>query len=564
MRVSLATVQPATTSRRVRTSAVIVSLAVGAAAAVILWRRVPSSEIALPHAPDRPALVTGGRVFDLPARFAEDTLLVPAAFLAELSDGAVAWDPASGTVIATTAEAVVRMRTGELTAYINQRPVSLSIAPVMVEDAPYVPVEPIARLLALDVSRGDTGGTVAVDRADVPFQTAEAVERTALRTRPTIKAPIVEALEPFDTVYVFGESNGWYLARRGSGMPGYVPKESTCLKGLTTVPKQSVEYYQAWKRTGERICMVWEHVLGNSPVPSKIGPLPGVNVVSPTWLRLSEKSGTITCRADPAYVNWAHQRGYEVWALLDNGFDPKLTAEFLNNPAARENAARAILLYSELYGLDGINLDFENMDQRDARTFAQFVRELVPLCHEQGLTVSVDVTVKSPSPNWSLCYDRKALGESADYVILMAYDEFSSASRKPGPVSSLPWTDKGIRTLLEEVPPSKVVLGIPFYSRLWREENGGSQVTSRALSMDDAAAFLRQAQVEPIWDESLKLHVARFDQGGSRYSIWLEDFRSLGERVALVKRYGLRGIAAWRRGFESVTTWATLQELMKY
>ncbi|MGE5486081.1 MAG: glycosyl hydrolase family 18 protein [Ignavibacteriales bacterium] len=528
-----------------------------------VWPYVPSDDVAETPPDGRPALAVGGSLHRMPAALIDGELLLPVAAVHDLMDQSVTWDEPSKSIIVTTGSKVMRMRTGELEAFVNGKPARLSIAPTLLDGQPYVPADPLSRLLGFTVTHDRQANTVAVDPAGAALQTGRVTQPTAIRTAASVKSPVIRRLGPDEEVYIFGEHDRWYVARYGAGTPGYVPKNAVELKGIVTLTPPPDEYYRAWKRTGAPVNLTWEHVISQNPRPSSIGPLPGVNVVAPTWLRVSNELGEVTCRADASYVKWAHDRGYEVWALLDNNFDPELTGAFLRNASARENAIRSVLIYAGTYDLDGINVDFENMNMEDAPLFVQFVRELVPMSHEQGLTVSVDITVKSNSRNWSLCYDRKGLGQAADYLILMAYDEYSAGSRVPGPVASLPWVENGIRTLLEDVPPSKVILGIPFYTRLWRQAPDGGGTTSRALSMDSASALLKKNGLTPSWDESLKLDFTRFDEDGYHYSIWLENAGSLERRVALAKRYGLKGIATWRRGFENADAWSTLVEAMR-
>ncbi|NPV70998.1 MAG: glycosyl hydrolase [Firmicutes bacterium] len=545
---------------------------------------IPSDEPAVQPSPDRPALVAGGIRHAAPAVVADGRLLLPVEALHDLVDPHIVWDETARAVIVTTRDRVVKMRTGDLTAYVNGRPVSLSIAPVMMDDRPYAPAEPFSRLLGLSVHHDPESHVVVIDPPGSQSATGETTVDTAIRTSPSVKAPVISELKQGSEVYLFGEMHGWYLARQKSGLPGYVAKAAVVLKGVTHAPQPPApDYYRPWKRTGERINLTWEHVLNKNPAPSSIGPLPGVNVVAPTWLKVADGSGSVTCRADPAYVKWAHSRGCEVWALVDNGFDPNRTRAFLSDPAARENIVRSLLLYAEMYDFDGINVDFENVFKEDAGLLVQFIRELVPLAHEQGLAVSIDVTVKSSSGNWSLCYDRKALGSAADYLMLMAYDEYPAGSQTPGPTASLPWVEKGIRSLLEDVPPSKVVLGVPFYTRLWKQpgpaaapgrlapdatpaapgaSNGeAARVTQRAVSMDEAAAIIRDRQLQPSWDAEAQQFVVRYEENGHRYVMWIEDEQSIRRRVALVKKFGLKGVASWRRGFENAATWDALAEL---
>jgi len=190
------------------------------------------------------------------------------------------------------------------------------------------------------------------------------------------------------------------------------------------------------------------------------------------------------------------------------------------------------------------------------------VRELAPLCREQGLVLSMDVTVKSTSRNWSMVYDRRALGEVLDYMMVMAYDEHPSASRTAGSVGSLPWVEKGITGVLEEVPAKKVLLGVPFYTRLWCEEtkDGVFTVTSRALGMQQIEQILSDKSAVIQWDAATGQNFGVFRDGGAQYKVWIEDERSMASRVALVHKYSLAGIASWRRGFEKPEIWHVIKE----
>lgn len=307
-----------------------------------------------------------------------------------------------------------------------------------------------------------------------------------------------------------------------------------------------------------RINLTWEQVTPLNPDTSRIGPLPGVNVVSPTWFHLVDSSGEVSNYADLAYTRWAHGRGYRVWGLVTNSFDPDLTRAVLETGKGRRELIRRILAYALLYELDGINVDFENVYPQDGPNLVRLTEELTPLAHRVGLTVSIDVTVKSPNPTWSLFFDRRALGRVVDYVVVMAYDETPAASPVAGPVASLPWVEKGLVGVLEEVPREKLLLGVPFYTRLWKETPlGGGRVrtTSLALSMEEAESLLRERGLTPRRDPETGQLFAAFEEGGSRYRIWLEDDRSMAARASLVVKYGLAGIASWRRGYEKPAIW---------
>jgi spore germination protein YaaH len=396
---------------------------------------------------------------------------------------------------------------------------------------------------------------------------AEAEEPVPMRSEPTIKAPIVADLAPGEQVMIWSDTDEWYRVQRQNGTMGYAKKKEIRLDRIETVPLSAEPPpFVPWKPLGGKINMTWEHVVTRNPDPSKIGPMPGLNVISPTWFSIIDGEGNLKNLADASYVKWAHSRGYQVWALFSNGFDADVTTAALATYDKRMKMIRQLLAYAQMYQLDGINIDFEYVYLKDKDRLTQFVREMTPMFHEQGLVVSIDVTFKSTSEMWSMFYDRKALAEVVDYMMVMAYDEHPAASPVSGSVSSLPWVEKGIVRILQEdqVPPSKLVLGIPYYTRIWTEQtvNGKKEVSSRAVFMETAQQQLSERGVKPQYDPETGQNYAEYTEGGKRIRVWLEDETSLAARLEIVKKYDLAGIASWRRGYETPNIWEFIENHM--
>ena len=287
--------------------------------------------------------------------------------------------------------------------------------------------------------------------------------------------------------------------------------------------------------------------------------LPGINVLSPSWFVIRDTEGNIEVKnASPDYAPQAHASGYKVWALITNGFDPERTHGLLDNPAGRRNAVEGILALAKQYQLDGINLDFENIQAADSERLTDFVGEIAGPLQQGGYTVSIDVTVPSDNGNWSRCYDRKALAEKMDYVMLMAYDEHSRLSPKAGSVASLPWVEQGIRNTLKEVPAEKLVLGMPLYMRDWKEENG--KVSARTLSMEGARKLIAEKGLVPAWHSEEAQYYFEYREQGVLHRVWQEEARSLALKNALISRYNLAGSAYWRKGLEEPEVWAAMEK----
>ncbi|MFA0889555.1 MAG: glycosyl hydrolase family 18 protein [Synergistales bacterium] len=315
---------------------------------------------------------------------------------------------------------------------------------------------------------------------------------------------------------------------------------------------------------GSSVLLAWDHVRSEPPNLAEDPPNPAVTVLSPTWFSLSGPDGTVDSKADPAYAAEAKKRGIRVEPLFSNGFNPERTKAFLSDPEARVRSVTRILRFCRELGLDGINIDFENVFDEDRDNLTAYVGELARALHGLRLRVSIDVTVISDKPNWSACYDREALGKIVDAVVLMAYDEHWRNGPDSGPVASIGWVERSVSDLACLVPPGKIWLGIPLYTREWEErlvEGTWRKTGARALSMADAEARLVQSGATASWDEGAGAYYGEYLKGGKRYRIWLEEERSLGLKAALVGRYGLGGAAAWRRGFEKPEAWRALQNL---
>ncbi|WP_246066917.1 glycosyl hydrolase family 18 protein [Paenibacillus koleovorans] len=536
----------------------------------------PSSERAEPDLEGKKKpIYFEGAIWKEEALGTKEGLKLPLSLIRDKIDPTLLYEAASDSVIITTKDKVIQLKTNMLTGMLNDKPITLRFPVEKSSGSVFLPIESLRTYYGLDIRESEESGIVMVYRvgqtiqwATVSLPNAKPGKTVALRKSAGIKFPIVADLQPEEQVSILYELDEWYLIQRKNGITGYVQKKHLAVGGTESIPtpKQDPPFVP-WKPAGGKINMTWEHVTTKNPNTAQIGPMPGLNVISPTWFHLLDGEGNIKNYADAAYVKWAQSNNYQVWALFDNNFDPAITTEALSTHERRLKMIKQLLSFAQMYKLQGINIDFENVNLKDKANLTQFIREMAPLLHEQGLVLSMDVTVKSSSENWSMFYDRQALNESLDYMMVMAYDEHYAASPVAGSVSSLTWVEKSIVQIMKEdkVPPSKLVLGIPFYTRIWTEQmkDGKPTVSSRAVFMETAWNAAKDKKLTPVFLPEIGQNYVEYKEGEALNKIWLEDEVSVKARIELVKKYDLAGVASWRRGYEAPAIWDLIQTTLE-
>ena len=386
-------------------------------------------------------------------------------------------------------------------------------------------------------------------------QTARAAKDTAVRYQGGVKSEILTQIVKGDPLTVLETMETWSCVQTTDGYIGYV--ENKRLTDLTQETPAKDTGYEAPDYSGNtrdhKIDLAWHQVSsesGNSTFPGVMDGVLGVNVVSPTWFSLYDNEGTVDSFASPAYVEAAHARGLEVWALVDdfshkadNGVDPK---EILSYTSKRRAVIEVLMSEAQRCGFDGINVDFESISADAGQDYIQFIRELSVACRQKGLVLSVDNYVPI---NSNAHYEWKEQGVMADYVIIMGYDEHWGGGKEAGSVASLGYVERGISTMIEYVAPRKVINGLPLYTRIWTTSPAG-EVTSQAVGIKDASDYLVNHGVAYEWDETTGQNYAEFESGDGKVQVWLEDEQSIAGKIGVMKHYGLGGVAAWKLGFD--------------
>ena len=388
-------------------------------------------------------------------------------------------------------------------------------------------------------------------------KTVTVKKNTSIRYRGGIKSAILTSVKKGTKLRLIEEMENWDQVATDDGYIGYIDKKKVGEAEKTKFERSFKKEEYSYLTMDSKVNMVWHQVTStdaNAYFADATANMTGVNVISPTWFYLTDTSGNIASIASADYVSQAHEKGLQVWGLIDN-FTPEVsTTETLSSTAARQNIISQLIQAAQDVGMDGINVDFESLSEDVGIHFLEFLRELSIECHKNNLVLSVD----NPVPeDFTSHYDRAEQGRVVDYVIIMGYDEHYVGS-EAGSVASLPWVEQGIQDTLDEVPAERVINAIPFYTRLWKTTGGN--VTSEAIGMDQAQQTIADNNVETYWDKTTSQNYGKYDIDNSTYQIWLEDAQSVAEKVKLVSKYDLAGVSAWKLGFENNGIWQVISD----
>lgn len=388
-------------------------------------------------------------------------------------------------------------------------------------------------------------------------KTVTVKKNTSIRYRGGIKSAILTSVKKGTKLRLIEEMENWDQVATDDGYIGYIDKKKVGEAEKTKFERSFKREQYSYLTMDSKVNMVWHQVTStdaNAYFADATANMTGVNVISPTWFYLTDTSGNIASIASADYVSQAHEKGLQVWGLIDNFTQEVSTTETLSSTAARQNIISQLIQAAQDVGMDGINVDFESLSEDVGIHFLEFLRELSIECHKNNLVLSVD----NPVPeDFTSHYDRAEQGRVVDYVIIMGYDEHYVGS-EAGSVASLPWVEQGIQDTLDEVPAERVINAIPFYTRLWKTTGGN--VTSEAIGMDQAQQTIADNNVETYWDKTTSQNYGKYDIDNSTYQIWLEDAQSVAEKVKLVSKYDLAGVSAWKLGFENNGIWQVISD----
>ena len=429
----------------------------------------------------------------------------------------------------------------------------------------YIPISEMTEVYDIEIGNIEETKVITMDSLDKEQKKAVVTSNLAVKSSTRFIAKTIDRIEKGDSVIVISSDGKYARIRTENGKIGYI--KANKLTNEYLVREDMTEE----KQIDGKINMTWDYYSEVASAPDRTGTaIEGVNVVSPSFFYIDENGSfrENVGESGENYIKWAHENGYKVWPMVSNApaanESLEITSEIMNSYENRKQLIEQIVDACVAYDLDGINIDFENMKQEDKDLYSRFIIELTPRLHEIGMVVSVDVTAPDGGETWSMCFDRNVIGDVADYIIFMAYDQNGISSKTAGTTAGYNWIELNLVKFLqtEEIDSDKLILGIPFYTRIWTVDANGEVLRNPTVNMEDIEGFIPERK-KKTWDDELKQYYVEYQDGDYTRKMWIEDVESLKAKVSLVKENNLAGVASWQYGMETQDVWSMLKEELK-
>ena len=482
--------------------------------------------------------------------------------VANFFDKHIYTEPESNTIITTYDKKIAEIGFEDNIININGSNKKIYAHAIQKDDTTYLPVSEMKDVYNIEIEHMEESKVVTMDSLDREQKKAVVTSNLAVKSSTNFIAKTIDRLEKGEDVIVISSDDGYSRIRTSRGKIGYIKTKK--LANEYTVRENLEEE----KQIQGKVNLTWDYYSEVASTPNREGTtIDGVNVVSPSFFYISEEGKFVDNAGSEgvAYVEWAHQNGYKVWPMISNApaanSSLEITSKIVNSYEIRKNLIEAIIKVCVEYDLDGINIDFENMKQEDKDMFSRFIIELTPRMKEIGLVTSVDVTAPDGAETWSLCFDRNVIGDVADYIIFMAYDQNGVSSNKAGTNAGYDWVKLNLTKFLqtEEIEPEKLILAVPLYTRLWTEDSSGNVIDKTTVSMKNIERTI-PSEVEKQWKDDVKQNYVEYEEDGNINKMWIEDVDSLREKVSLIKENNLAGVASWQYGMQTDDVWQMFKE----
>jgi spore germination protein len=376
-------------------------------------------------------------------------------------------------------------------------------------------------------------------------------QQANIRNNSSSSGSVIGSTSKGSHLVIVDEKEGWYRVQTENGTDGWVAKWMVSTKNIppssgnlqSIIAGYYVENYQ-------------DDPVGQTSLAKNLG---SINTVIPFSYKV-DQYGTISGRHYSKPFALAKSSGAQTLALVNNiqgaNFNSSTIHRMLSNAGSRSRAVNGIARLLIEQGYRGVNIDFENVPAGDRMYLTAFFRELASVLRPKNLLVTASVPAKTyndKSSAHSGAFDYQAIAPYLDLVMIMTYDEHY-AGGDPGPVASFPWVEKVVNYAMQSFSPKKIILGIAAYGYDWGLGKG------KALNYNGIQNLIKKHQVAPKWHSQSKVPYFTYKSWGVTHQVWYENSHSTAFKVDLVKKYGLKGVAVWRCGYEDSNIWSIIRQ----
>lgn len=549
-------------------SAVVVVIIIGLMTAFFIYKFSPSKEVMELSeyynltSDEEMAIILQDTISDEKGLYSDGVPYISYSMVKELFNKKFYWDANEHIMILTRPQEIIKIQPDTAEIIVNKGSIAKEYVVVkMHNDVPYIAMPYVQEMSDITYQTYELPNRIVVKyKWGINELAATVKKKTVIRLEDSIKSEILAEISPEDEVICVDTdeniSRGFSKIMSEDGVIGYVKTRKLNESSYRTTESSFVkpEYIHITKDYD--ICMAWHqvtNVTANGGLLNLLNSTKGVNTISPTWFSVKDNKGNISSLADETYVQRAHNAGVEVWGLCSDFSKEIDMAVVLSNTESRERLENKLLSMAIEYNLDGLNIDFETIKEESGEDFIQFVREMAVKCSNNGIVLSINNYVPVSYREY---YNYEEQGEVADYVVIMAYDEHYSGSEEAGSVSSIGFVNDAVSKITGMVSKERVIMALPFYTRLWKLSDEG--LTSAAYSMNGAQSILDDRGVKSSWDASTGQYYAEYQEGGATFQIWLEEEKSIEEKLKAVTQGGVNNVSFWRLGFEKTEIWNTV------
>ena len=496
----------------------------------------------------------------------DDIIYLSESDIANFFDKYIYKDEETNKIITTYDKKIAEIGYDENVININGSDKGIYAHAIEKDGETYLPISEMTDVYDIEIANIPETKVITMDSLDRQQKRAIVNKNVSVKSSTNFISRTVDRIEKGEAVIVVSSENGYSKIRTSNGKLGYI--KSNRLENEFTIREDMEDE----KQIDGKVNLTWDYYSEYASAPDRSGTtIDGVNVVSPAFFYLDEDGDfkENIGSSGENYIQWAHNNGYKVWPMVSNAVAANesldITSKIMNSYTSRKELINDIVNACVKYDLDGINIDFENMKSDDKDMYSRFIIELTPRLKEIGMVTSVDVTAPDGSDTWSLCFDRHVIGDVADYIIFMAYDQNGISSTKPGTNAGYDWIQLNLKKFLqtEEIESQKLILAVPFYTRLWTTNSNGELIGKTTVSMKNINSVIPEG-TEIKWDDELKQNYAEFSDGSNTRKIWIEDIDSLKAKVSLIKENNLGGVASWQKDMETDDVWDMFKtELME-